>query len=92
MTSDGDGTVWMASFYTQGKSQNGGVSKWTVTKNQNVVTYSCEQFWMAQEVGGVSIDPNTNDMYVVQRTRTSNTYNIDLWEVSRSNPNIALQT
>ena len=84
MTSDGDGTVWMASFYTQGNSQYGGVSKWTVTKNQNVVTYTCEQFWMAQEVGGVSIDPNTNDMYVVQRTRTSNTYNICLLYTSPS--------
>jgi len=93
MTSDGDGTVWMASFYTGTSSAYGGISKWTVTKNQqNVVTYTCERFWMAQEIGGISIDPNTNDMYVVQRTRNGNSYNIDLWEVSRSNPNIALQT
>ena len=92
MASDGDGTVWMASFYSSSNSAYGGISKWTVTKNQNTVTYTCERFWMAQEIGGISIDSITNDMYVVQRTRNVNTYNIDLWEVSRSNPNIALQT
>ena len=80
-------------FYTSITSlAYGGISKWTVTNNQNAVTYTCEQFWLAQEIGGISIDPSTNDMYVVQRTRLSNGYSMDLWEVSRNQPNVALQT
>ena len=88
MASDGDGTVWMVSFYTSTSSAYGAISKWSVSEG----SYTCEQYWLASEIGGVSIDPNTNDMYVVQRTRNGNLYNMDLWKVSRSQPNIALQT
>ena len=88
MTSDGNGTVWMTSFYTSSSSAYGGISKWTVSNG----VYTCQRFWMAQEIGGISIDPNTDDMYVVQRTRSGNQYNLNLWEVSRNQPNIALQT
>jgi hypothetical protein len=85
-TSDGDGTVWMTSFYTS--SSYAYITKWSVSSG----TYTCERAWSMLEVGGVSIDPSTNDMYVVQRTRVSNQYNMNLLEVSRSQPNTALQT
>ena len=94
-TSDGDGTVWMTSFYTS--ITYGAITKWSVTYTTNtqgqiISTYKCEQTWSVLEVGGVSIDPSTGDMYVVQRTRQSSSYDIDLWKVSRSHPNIAVQT
>ena len=85
-TSDGDGTVWMTSFFTS--SSYAYITKWSVSSG----TYRCERAWSMLEVGGVSIDPSTNDMYVVQRTRVSNSYNMNLLEVSRSQPNTALQT
>ena len=44
------------------------------------------------EVGGIAIDPSTDDMYIVKRVRGSSSYDMDMWEVSRSHPNIALQT
>ncbi len=94
-TSDGDGTVWMTSFYTSGTQ--GAISKWSVTyttgsSGQVISTYKCERAWTVLEVGGISIDPITDKMYVVQRVRVNNQYLIDLWEVSRSTPNIAIQT
>ena len=85
-TSDGDGTVWMTSFYTS--TIYGAITKWSV----NGATYSCERAWTLTEVGGISIDPSTNDMYIVKRVRSTSSYDMNLWEVSRSNPNIALQT
>ena len=85
-TSDGDGTVWMTSFYTS--TIYGAITKWSV----NGATYSCERAWTLTEVGGISIDPSTNDMYIVKRIRSTSSYDMNLWEVSRSNPNIALQT
>ena len=85
-TSDGDGTVWMTSFWTS--TSYGAITKWTV----NGGTYRCENSWTMTEVGGIAIDPATNDMYIVKRVRGSNSYDMDLWEVSRSHPNIALQT
>ena len=90
-TSDGDGTVWMTSFY-QSLSTYAGITKWSVSSTTNGVTYTCDSYWATLEVGGISIDPETNDMYVVQRTRASNQYDMDLWRVSRSQPNVALQT
>ena len=94
-TSDGDGTVWMTSFYSS--TTYGSITKWSVTYSTNaqgqiISTYRCENSWTVLDVGGISIDPETNKMYVVQRVRLSNQYSIDLWEVSRSNPNIATQT
>ncbi len=93
-TSDGDGTVWMTSFYTSGTQ--GAITKWSVTYSTSSSgvssTYKCERAWTVLEVGGISIDPLTDKMYVVQRVRVNNQYLIDLWEVSRSNPNIAIQT
>ena len=78
-TSDGDGTVWMTSFY-QSLTTYAGITKWSVsTTSSGGVTYSCERYWATLEVGGISIDPQTNDMYVVQRTRASNQYDMDLW-------------
>jgi len=85
-TSDGDGTVWMTSFYTS--TLYGAITKWTV----NSGTYRCETSWTMTEVGGISIDPSTGDMYIVKRLRSTSSYDMDLWEVSRSHPNIALQT
>ena len=93
-TSDGEGTVWMTSFYTSGTQ--GAITKWSVTYSTSSSgvssTYKCERAWTVLEVGGISIDPLTDKMYVVQRVRVNNQYLIDLWEVSRSTPNIALQT
>jgi hypothetical protein len=89
-TSDGDGTVWMTSFYTS--TSYAAITKWSVTHSGSSLIYKCERSWTVLEVGGVSIDPDTNKMYVVQRVRLTNQYSIDLWEVSRSQPNIALQT
>nr|MCS5534842.1 hypothetical protein [Candidatus Poseidoniales archaeon] len=93
-TSDGDGTVWMTSFYTSGTQ--GAITKWSVTYTTSgsvvISTYKCERAWTVLEVGGISIDPITDKMYVVQRVRLTNQYSMDLWEVSRSSPNIALQT
>ena len=89
-TSDGDGTVWMTSFYTG--TAYGAITNWSVTHSGSSLIYKCERSWTVLEVGGISIDPITDKMYVVQRVRLSNQYTIDLWEVSRSNPNLAIQT
>jgi len=89
-TSDGEGTVWMTSFYTS--TTYGAITKWSVTLSGSSLIYKCERTWTVLEIGGVSIDPITNDMYVVQRTRQSSSFDMDLWKVSRSQPNIALQT
>ncbi|MDG1525335.1 MAG: CARDB domain-containing protein [Candidatus Thalassarchaeaceae archaeon] len=80
----------MTSFYTS--TSYSAITKWSVTHSGSSLIYKCERSWTVLEVGGVSIDPDTNKMYVVQRVRLTNQYSIDLWEVSRSQPNIALQT
>jgi hypothetical protein len=87
MTSDGDGTVWMASFGTS-TSANYGLSKWTVSGS----TYTCDRFWNMAELGGISFDPNTDEMYLVKRVRQSNTYTVNLERVSRTQPAISLDT
>ena len=44
-TSDGDGTVWMTSFY-QSLTAYAGITKWTVsTSGSGAVTYSCQRYW-----------------------------------------------
>ena len=88
VTSEEDGTVWMSSFYTSTSNGYGGITKWTVSGS----TYTCDRYWSAIEIGGISFDPLTDKMYVVQRVRSSNAYTMDLWEVNKTQPNIALQT
>ena len=88
-TSDGDGTVWMTSFYSS--STYGSITKWSVTTGSSA-QYKCERSWAFNDVGGISIDPLTNDMYLVKRTYSSNTYAMTLMKVNRSSPTTSLQS
>ena len=83
-TSDGDGTVWMTSFWTT--TSYGAITKWSV----NSGVYRCERSWTMTEVGGVSIDPSTNEMYIVKRVRGTSSYDMDLWQVNRNQPTTAV--